>query len=222
MSFTKVIVAEDFEDSKTGVTTSLEKLGVASISQTSFCIDAYLQIKKAIQEKEPFELLITDLEFTEAFGKNEIPNGETLIEKVKKLQPEIKVIVFTGNGKQSIIKSLMNDLKVEGHVCKGLSGIRELSKAMDKVSTGQTYTCPVTQALLEQKHVLQIGEYETHLMRLLANGIKQVDIPEYLKQEGVSPNSMRTVEDRISKLKDHFNATTTTQLVHEATKLGLL
>ncbi|MDC8002736.1 response regulator [Aureisphaera galaxeae] len=222
MSFTKVIVAEDYEDSKTGMMTALKELNIPTISQTSFCIDTYWQIKKALLEEAPFELLITDLEFTSSFGKDEIPSGEELIKRVREIQPELKIIVFTGNGKQGIIKSLMNDLRVEAHVCKGLNGLKELTKAIHLVHKGQTYICPVTRSFLEQKHVLQIGEYEIHLMRLLARGIKQIDIPEHLKQEDISPNSMRTVEDRISRLKDHFDASTPAQLVHKATKLGFL
>ncbi|HCO85486.1 MAG TPA: response regulator, partial [Arenibacter sp.] len=60
------------------------------------------------------------------------------------------------------------------------------------------------------------------LLLFLAQGHKQNEISALLKAKGIAPNSIRSVEANISKLKDYFNASNTTQLVYIATSMGVI
>ena len=44
----------------------------------------------------------------------------------------------------------------------------------------------------------------------------------YFQSKGISPNSRRSVEDRLSRLRDNFNASTTSQLIYLAQSLDLI
>ena len=61
--FQKVIIAEDMDDIHKGVYDTLDGLGIREIHQEQYCDNAYLKIKKAALEHEPYDLLITDLSF---------------------------------------------------------------------------------------------------------------------------------------------------------------
>lgn len=220
--YKKILIAEDHDSEKNSIVDSLVKFGIPSVDQVQFCDDALLRIRKGIYDKQPYELLITDLSFTPAFGKNEIKTGQELICKTRELQPDIPIIVFTSNDKQFVIRSLSETLQIQGYVCKGLQGLKELSTAVKSVFDNESYYCPVAKGALKQRNVLEIGDYELLLLKLLAGGKKQKDIAVYLKEQQILPDSVRSIEGRISKLKDHFNASTLPQLIHIAYKLGMI
>lgn len=220
--YTKILIAEDHDSDKNSMVNDLKDIGIPTVDQVQFCDDAILRVQKSILDKQPYELLITDLSFTPVYGKDTITTGQDLIVKIRALQPDIKIIVFSSNDKQFVIKSLSEVHQINGYVCKGLHGLKELNKAVKTIFNGTPYYCPVAKGVLEQRNVLEIGTYELTLLRLLAQGVKQKDIPTYLKKQQILPDSVRSIEDRISKLKDHFNATTLPQLVHIASKLGMI
>ena len=222
MIYSKIFVAEDLDSNNLGMVATLEKMGIATIEQSQFCDNALLKIKKAIIDFEPFEVLISDLCFNTAHGKKNISSGQELISEVKKIQPNIKVIVFSVEDKQSIIESLMEDQQIDAYVCKGLNGLKELKNAIEALSKNKKYSCPVATASLQQKNILELDIYEQKLLELLANGYKQSEISELFKKKLITPNSVRSIETSISKLKDSFNASTTPQLVYMASSLGLI
>jgi len=185
--YTRVLIAEDHDSDKNSMVSHLKDLGISTIDQVQFCDDALLRIRKRIHEKQPYELLITDLSFTPTFGKDTIVTGQELISKIQELQPTIKIIVFTSNDKQFVIKSLTETLHIHGYVCKGLQGLKELTAAVKTVFKGEPYYCPVAKGALEQRNVLEIGDYELIILKLLAEGKKQKDISVYLKEKKSYP-----------------------------------
>lgn len=222
MDFQKILVVEDSEGNKKGVVAQLEELNIGTIDHAQFCDDAYLKIKTALQQGDPFQLLICDLMFTPVYGRNTIPGGVELIQKIREEQPEVKIIVFTVEEKQSTIRSLIEKQQINAYVCKGLNGLKELTNALAAVAKGKVYTCPVATASLKKKNAIQLSDYELNLLQLLAQGFTQKQISHHLESKKIVPNSIRSIEDRISKLKDSFNASTQTQLIYLANSLGLI
>ncbi|MFS4445384.1 response regulator [Maribacter sp. 2307UL18-2] len=222
MKFTKVLVAEDTDSINFGIVAKLESIGIKTIEHVQYCHDAHLKIKKALFDKEPYQLLISDLSFINPYRKSKLNSGEELIAAVNETQPNLKVIVFSVIDKQTVIQNLLDDLEVDAYVCKGLNGLKELENAIDALSRDQKFTCPVATAVLKQNNVLALTSYEQKLLELLANGHKQSEISEYFKLKKITPNSIRSIEANICKLKDTFNAKNSHQLVHMATNLGLI
>ena len=58
--FTKVLISEDLGSISKGIVSVLESLHIDNIQHVQYCDDAYLKIKKANQDEQPFDLLITD------------------------------------------------------------------------------------------------------------------------------------------------------------------
>jgi DNA-binding NarL/FixJ family response regulator len=222
MKLNRVFVSEDIDSNNLGVVTMLQKLDYNIIGHSQYCDEAFLKIKKAAIDHTPYDLLITDLSFENPSKNNKINGGKELIAAVKAMAPEIKVIVFSVEDNQSTIKSLFEEHQIDGYVCKGLYGLKELQNCIEAIADNHQYTCPVATAVLHQKNVLQLSSYEEEILLLLAKGFKQNEISKLLKEKDISPNSVRSVEANISRLKDYFNATNTTHLVYVVSNLGLI
>ena len=222
MQLNRIFVSEDIDSNNLGVITMLQGLGYTQIGHSQYCDEALLKLKRGLLDGNPFQILITDLSFDNPRNKKHLQNGQELIAAIKAVQPEIKVVVFSVEDNHSTIKSLFEDQKIEGYVCKGLNGLKELKNSIEAVSQNKTYTCPIATAVLQRKNVLELDGYEQQLLLYLAQGHRQNEISALLKEKGISPNSIRSVEANISKLKDYFDASNTTQLVYIATSMGII
>ena len=134
--FTRVLIAEGFESSNLSVQRALEDLKIPNPKYVSYCDDAISRIKMGIQENDPFELLITDLSFEEDHRQQIIKNGQELISAAKTIQPDLKVIVFSVNKKQSITDNLFEKQQINGYVRKAREDVKDLKKAINKVKNG--------------------------------------------------------------------------------------
>ncbi|HOD09820.1 MAG TPA: response regulator, partial [Flavobacterium sp.] len=85
--YKKVLIAEDFDSINIAVKQTLENLGVQEIDYAKYCDDAILKLKKALQDNQPFDLLISDLSFVEDYREVTIASGEELIQAIKEIQP---------------------------------------------------------------------------------------------------------------------------------------
>ncbi|MEQ9583433.1 MAG: DNA-binding response regulator, partial [Arenibacter sp.] len=148
MQISRIFVSEDIDSNNLGVITMLQGLGFTQIGQSQFCDESLLKLKRALMDGNPFHLLITDLSFDNNRAKKTLHNGHELIAAIKAVQPEIKVIVFSVEDNHSTIKSLFEDQKIEGYVCKGLNGLKELRNCIEAISQNKPYTCPIATTVL--------------------------------------------------------------------------
>ena len=221
--FKKIIIAEDIDTENLGIVSSINTSFQTTVETTQSCDKAVYRIKEAIKNEKPYDLLISDLSFTlDTRISHKITTGKELIVEMKKIQPNIKVIVFSGEDKPAIIKSLFENHHINGYVCKGMYGLSELKKAITQVYQGKSYSCPVSKNALHQKNVTQLDAYEIQLLQLLANGYKQDEICTQFIEKGIEPSSKRSIEDRIRKLRQDFDAKTTVQLIHLVDGMGLI
>ncbi|MDR6085665.1 DNA-binding response OmpR family regulator [Chryseobacterium sp. SORGH_AS909] len=63
--FKKILIAEDHESANISVQRTLEELNISKVDYAYYCDDALGKIQKSIREKEPYDLMITDLEYEE-------------------------------------------------------------------------------------------------------------------------------------------------------------
>lgn len=221
--FKKIIVAEDIDSENLGVVSSISKFMNAEIVATQSCDKAFSRIKEAIHKKAPYELLITDLSFNlDTRIAHKITSGKQLIAEVRNIQPDIKIIVFSGEDKPAIIKSLFDQDLIEGYVCKGLFGLSELKKGIISIYNGNNFACPVSKNALHEQNLIQLDTYEIKLLQLLADGNTQDEVSQQFVLEGLEPSSKRSIEDRIRKLRLVFDAKNNVQLIHLVNGMGLI
>ncbi len=220
--FKKVLIAEDMEDINKGVHTLLTELDVTEIQQVQYCDDAYLKIKRAALDNEPFDLIISDLSFKADHRSQKYPSGEALVEKIKTEYPNLKVIVYSVEDRLQPVRNLFNKHQIHGYVCKTRSGLKNLTKAIHASYVNNTFLSPEVSNALSSNNDLEIDDYDISLLDKLSNGLSQEEISALYKEQHISPASLSSIEKRLNKLRIQFNANNAIHLVAIVKDLGLI
>jgi two-component system capsular synthesis response regulator RcsB len=221
--FKKVIIAEDLDAMNLGIQQVLKDLNIVDFQHSKFCDEAFLKIRKAIQDNEPYDLLISDLSFKTDHRKANIISGDELVQKVRTLQPDIKIIAYSVEDKSYRIKSLFDHAGIDGFVSKGLNSIEELKKAIHVISTSdQKFISPEVASALQEKNNYEIDDVDIQILKHLSLGTSQDEIIEIFKTSDIRPNSKSAIEKRLAKLKDFFKANNTVHLVSITKDMGII
>ncbi len=219
--YDKIIIAEDLGSINEGILQVAKKLQINEVNQVQYCEEAYLKIKKAFQEQQPYQLLITDLSFKTDYRPQQINSGKELITKLKEEHPELKIIAYSIEDRKAKIEQLLKK-GIEAYVCKDRNGLVELEEAIIQTANNKTYLSPQIQKVIATKADFEIEEYDIYLLNNLAEGLSQDAISKQLKAKNISPNSLSSVEKRVSKLKIHLGAKNTYQLIALSKDIGLI
>lgn len=211
--FNKVIIAEDHQSVKISVEHTLKELDISGTQYAYYCDDALLRLKKAIQENDAFELLITDLSFAEDGREQKISDGAALIEAAKKLQPDLKLIVFSAESSPAVVSKLFQELDIHAYVYKGRRDTIELKEAIEALQNGKKYLSPEFRMALRTKNAHDFSACDLMIVTQLAEGTRQKDIPAYLQQNGAKASSLSSVEKRLNQIKEALGFTKNEQLI---------
>ncbi|MBM1105034.1 response regulator transcription factor [Aurantibacter crassamenti] len=218
--FKKILIAEDFQDTNKGIVEALEnRLQIEFIQEELYCDKAYNRFKLAYENGEPYELLITDLTFKESHVTRRLTSGKELINIVKNIDQNIKVIVNSMIDNTVEINSLFTEQKINGYVCKGRNSLNELINAIQEVYHNRTFVSPQLN-LNSASSVFEMDKYDLMILKDLSEGYTKKEISEKLKRQNISPNSESTIDKKVSKLFDEFGAKNTHHLIAKLIKQG--
>ncbi|AZA47951.1 DNA-binding response regulator [Chryseobacterium carnipullorum] len=220
--FKKILIAEDHESSSISVQKTLEDLNISHADYVYYCDDAVAKVKKSIRENDHYDLLITDLSFEEDHREQTIKEGKDLILEVRELIPSVKVIVFSGEHKSGVIDSLFNDYKINGFVRKARNDSKDLKKAIASVYVNENYLSLDLKQEVKKLNSYEFTSYDITLVSLLSQGVLQKNIPTYLQNNNIKPNSLSSVEKRLNNLKENLNVASNEQLVAFCKDLGII
>jgi two-component system capsular synthesis response regulator RcsB len=222
MMFKSVLIAEDQEMTSISVRRTLEDLNVPKTLYTYYCDDALMHIKKHLSSDEPFDLLITDLSFEEDHRKQQIPGGKELIEAVRKIEPNIKVLVFSAEDKPALIDELFKKYGINGYVRKARNDAKNLNAAIDALSKGKIYLSPDLKQSVKQKNTFEFTNYDITIISLLSQGTLQKNIPSYLQENDIKPYGLSSVEKRLNMMKEVLEFSKNEQLVAYCKDFGII
>lgn len=221
--FQKVITVDDLDTINIAVIQALEELSIPEIQHAKYCDEALLKIKRGLIENLPYDLLITDLSFKLDHRDEKLQSGEDLIKAVKKIQPTIKILVFSIEDKVHCIKNLIEKEGINGYILKGRNSIPELKKGIQNIySNDKVFLSPELNNALLDKSLLEIETYDIELLSLLAKGLTQEEVSLQFKEVGIMPHGTSSIEKRINKLKIFFKANNNVHLIAIAKDLGLV
>ena len=218
----KVIIAEDQESANLSVQKTMEELHIRQSDYVFYCDDALNRIRAAKQKGEPYELLITDLSFEADEISQKISNGFDLIRSVREVQPEIMIIVFSADCRPATIDKLFNNYEVDAYVRKARNDVKELKLAFDALSKGQRYYPRVLAQLVKQSNTYEFTELDISIIRLLSQGYRQKDIPDYLRQHNIEPSGLSSIEKRLNRIREELGFSNNEQLVLFCKDAGIL
>jgi len=219
--FKNVLIADDLGSINQGVSTVLKELDINNITKVQYCDDAYLKVKKAVMDNDPFDLLITDLSFQLDHRAPSLNSGEALIGILKKEHPELPIIAYSIDDRLQMVRSL-SQMGVNGYVCKGRKGLLELLEAINSIFKGNKYFSPKIASALNDKTDLEIDDYDIKLLQNISKGLSQDEISILFKKKGISPSSLSSIEKRLNKLKIQLNSKNTIHLIAISKDLGLI
>lgn len=221
--FKKVLVAEDLDSISIAVVQVLEELKVSVIDHVKYCDEGLLKVKKALLEKEPYDLLITDLSFKLDHRKANLTSGDELIEAINTVQPELKKIVFSIEDKSYRIKNLFNELGINAYVSKGRNSITELKNAIESTFKNEEKILSSDLSFsFNDKALIEIESYDISILKLLSQGYILESISKEFKDLSITPNGTSSIEKRINKLKIYFKANNNVHLIAIAKDFGLV
>ena len=218
----KVIIAEDHESSNLSVEKTIEELHIRQSDYVFYCDDALTKIQLAKQKGEPYDLLITDLLFDADGSIQKIGNGFDLIRSVRAVQPEILILVFSGEDRPAMIDKLFTQYQVDAYVRKARHDIKELRSAFDALSKGQQYYPRATAQLVKQANAYEFTEFDINIIRLLSQGYQQNAISDYFRQNNIKPSSLSMIEKRLKQIRDELEFSKNEQLVLFCKDAGIL
>ena len=220
MTFKKVLIAEDYQDANQGIADVLRsQLQIPDIQEELYCDNAYNRLKVAYANGIPYELLITDLSFKEDHIPRKLVSGIELIRAIRKIQPGLKIIVNSVEDNPVRINTFFEKEKINGFVCKGRSNLKELVRAIHEVYANRTYFSPQID-LTTTDDLLELDDYDLQILKALADGATKKEISERFKKENIRPNSESTLDKRISKLFDVYEAKNTHHLIAKLIRKG--
>lgn len=220
--FQKVLIAEDIDTISLAVQHVAAELNINNIHHDKYCDEALLKVRKALANNEPYDLLICDLSFKDDGRKVKLDSGEKLIDEIRKLQPDLKVIVHSVEEKSYRIKSLFDKQKINAFVYKNRDSIYQLKKAVQTIyASDEIYINPEFSHVMQDKTGADINDFDVQIIKHLSLGIPQEEMETVFKHKGISPNSKSTIEKRIGKLKILFRANNTVHLIAIAKDLGI-
>ncbi len=221
--FTKVLIADDIDFNDLGAAHVLNELGVNEVQYTKYCDDAVLKLKRAALNEVPFDLLISDLSFKSDHQANQLNSGQELIEAVKSIFPNLKIIVFSIEDRPHCVKALFDDLKINGYVLKGRNTMYDLKVAVQNAYANQSNNVsPELWSLMQQHPSTEIDAYDVILLKKLSLGVSQEQMEQVLKLEGIAPHSKSSIEKHLNKLKIYFQAKNAVHLVAITKDLGII
>lgn len=220
--FENVLIAEDHESASISLRKILEESGVRNTDYVYYCDHALTRIRIGLRDDRPFDLLITDLSFVTDQNQQNLAGGEALIEAVKKVQPGLKILVFSAENKAAVIDTLFHKLGIDGYVIKSRKDAQELRQAMENLYAGKRYLPAGLRQAIKQKNTHAFSDFDVTVITLLSSGMLQKDIPAYLQKNGIKPSGLSSLEKRLSLIKEALEFTKNEQLVAYCKDYGII
>ena len=220
--FKSVLIAEDHQMTSISLRKIIKDFSETDADYVYDCDEAYSRVQIGLRTGKPYDLLVTDLSFVDEGHLSAIKDGKELIQKVRKLQPGTKVLIFSGEHKPEIIRPLFDELQINGYVCKGRQDSQELTDALRKLCEGRTYMPSQLSGSPRKGPVYQFTDYDLTLINLLSRGFRQKEMPELLEEMNVRPSSLSSVEKKLNTMRESLGFTNNEQLVACCKDAGLL
>ncbi|MBP1166646.1 DNA-binding NarL/FixJ family response regulator [Chryseobacterium sp. PvR013] len=219
--FKKVLIVEDQEIMNLGILNTIKELNIPDFDYVMYCDEALGRIKTALEKKSPYDLLIADLSFEKDHIPQQLHSGQELISEAKKVQPELKTIVFSVEKKAKTIDDLYKIYHVDGFVSKARRDGQDLKSAIRKIFNGETV---IPQEVLNRmRHISsEFNVYDMKLIELLAKGLKQNEISTYLKEHRMTPYGIRSIEKRLNELRDNLGAKNNIEMIVICKDIGII
>lgn len=160
-------------------------------------IDSALAKMKSQPQLLPFDIAFVDIQLPKSTA-TKLESGEELALALRKMFPDIKIIIPTQHNQPERIRFIVNSINPEALLLKDEFRSLHISNAVQAVLNNELYFSPKVYSVLRMTD-LKLDVYDLKILSCLARGVKIKDMPSYI------PLSHRAIEDRKSNLMITFN-----------------
>lgn len=218
----KVLIAEDHQSANISIQRTLEQLKVEEIDYVYYCDDALLKIETQARAGKSYDLLITDLFFEEDYRAVKISGGAALVTAARKIQPDLKVLVFSAESKAAVIESLFRTQEIDGFVRKARNDARELELAFEKINANERHYPRHVVDFNKHQNTHSFSDFDITIISLLSQGTPQKNIPEYLQANNIKPSGLSSIEKRLNQIRGVYDFRNNEQLVAFCKDMGII
>lgn len=210
LSIINVIVADDHPIVVMGVSRMICELKELHLSATATMISELFELL----EKKPCDILLCDY----SFENDSEPDGFLLLDRIRRLYPNIKIILLTAYDDLAIVQRAMK-IGVSGFLSKASNDIATLSTVIDSVLNGERYIDPVTSKVLIQHMVsnnssspmlstAHLTARELEVVRMFARGMSVTDIAQH------TDRSVKTISTQKKRAMMKLGAVNDVELIN--------
>jgi len=205
-----IIVADDHLVVVLGLSMVLENQSTMHLVAAATSISELMEALRQL----PCNVLVCDY----SFERDSDPDGLQLIERIRRLHPDVKIVLLTAHDDLVIVQQAMR-LGVSGFMSKASSAFATLPSVIEIVMQGKKYLDPRTsQALVD--HMLenqavtgtlasaQLSARELEVMRMFAKGMTVTEIAQYTRK------SLKTISTQKKKAMVKLGANNDIELVN--------
>jgi len=219
----KILLVDDHQLIIEGILSLLKDIDNLDIHTVNSCDKAFSMLKTASHD-DPFHIVFTDLSFDDTTDNSVLKGGEDLIKAIQKEDFNIKIGVITGHFETNRIFNVIQNLNPSAYILKGKCSTSELRFAIDMMLKGEIfYTHEIHQKLLKRTLIeIQMDDVALQILKELPNHPKISNLEGVIKKDDGSFVKIRTIENKLAKLRVDLNANNNTDLVLKAKELGVL
>ncbi len=167
----------------------------------------------------PYQVVLLDINLPASDSGN-IKNGEDLGLEIRKLYPDIKIIVLTMLGDALRIKYILKNLNPNGFIIKSQITPELLFDSIANVLKNGNFYCKEVQKVLPLNipNHEELNTFDKEILYYISIGEKMKNLPKHI------PLSMASIERRKKNLKIFFGISegTNRDLIHRAREKGFL
>ena len=204
-----ILLLDDHQIITNGLKVQLEKsFPGATIFEANSATRAY-----DVLLSNSINIVVSDLSVDEYLSELELVN------RLKEINPEIKLIVFSMHAHASIIQNLI-DKGISGYIVK-TSDASEITNAIKGIENGEVYLCKNAKEALKNTEIAEPTSFvftqrEKQIIKLIVEGKKTTQIARTLR---ITANTVESHRKNIFKKTRKKNMA---QLVQMALTLGIV
>ena len=220
---TRVLIVDDHALIIKGIVASLNEIGGFDVITTDNCDDAFFLIKTHHKEN-PFQIIFTDLSFSNTKGNSNLTGGEELIKEIIASEIKIHIAVLTGHTETNRIFNIIHNYNPNAYILKTKCTTDELRFAIEKMmSNDYYYTHEVHQKIMKRRVIeIKMDDIGIQILKELPNQTKISNLEGLIVRADGSAIKLRSIETKLAKLREDLEANNNTDLVLKAKELGII
>lgn len=219
----RILLVDDHQLVLQGIICSLKEIGDFDVVTCTNC-DAAFQLIQQNEKDNPFQLLFTDLSFSNVESTTSLDSGEALITAIKNNGIAIKIAVITGHAETNRVYNVISNLDPNAYLLKSKCDATEIGFAIQKMLKNEYYyTHDIHQKIMRRNIVqIQMDAIAIQILKELPKHSKIANLEGVITKQDGAILKLRSIEAKLANLRIDLNAKNNTDLVLKAKELGII